>query len=331
MSSESDNFIERMKINAALALSDGDVAVIKEYLTRFPLSLLQRIFISRNNTVENSIFPRIANKKTELIDFIVTDVFPDKKSTSLHEIDEIVFDIENNSFQESIIAWIKSDEEACYFFWWALMILEWKYVFKIIRPDNIYYYSNYVESGGDVYVSDTFNIPDVISGQRERYKTISMILTSLPFKKIETNILVSYLSREYKDRKASCKNDVNIKSLIKSKESVDFSIHYLKKKKLFLTGLEPIAETENKYALITQFYLLVEKDDFKEIVHALTKAWSQKKIRERKKELDNKKIKPTSGLSKESIKMLNVLSKKYELSHVELMDLAIQSFFKEIK
>lgn len=333
MSSENDRVRYRINISAALEISDSDDAemVIKKYLTSFPLSLLQRIYISRNKTVANSSFSRIANRRNELIDFIFCDVYPDKKNVSLSKIDKIISDIESDIFPESVIAWFKNDEEACYYFWWILMTLEWRMVFKVIRPNEIHHYSNYVNAGGDVYVSNTFNVPSVISGQRERYKTIAMILTSLPFKKAETNILVSYLSREYKDRKAICKNDVNITSLIKSKDSVDFSIRYLKKKKIFLTGLEPLAETENKYALITQLYLLATEDGFNELASSLTKAWSQKKVRERKKELDNKKIKLTSGLSKESIKMLNALSKKYELSHVELMDLAIQSFFKEMK
>ncbi|CNE40470.1 Uncharacterised protein [Yersinia rohdei] len=331
MSSEGGNVRERMAINADLAFSDGDVEVIKKYLTGFSLSLLQRIFISRNNTLANSTFQMVANKKDKLIEFIVNDVFSDKKNVSLSKIDKIIRDIENNIFPESVIAWIKNDEAACYFFWWNLMTLEWRMVFSVIRPNEIHHYNNYVNAGGDVYVSNTFNVPSVISGQRERYKTISMILTSLPFKKEETNILVSYISREYKDRKAICKNDVNITSLIKSKESVDFSIRYLKKKKLFLTGLEPLAETENKYALITQLYLLATEDGFNELASSLTKAWSQKKVRERKKELDNKKIKLTSGLSKESIKMLNELSKKYKLSHVELMDWAVQSLFDDMK
>lgn len=331
MSDESDNVRERIKINAALALSDGDVAVIKEYLTGFPLSLLQRIFISRNNTLANSTFPRVANIKYKLIDFIVSDVFSDKINMSLSKIDKIIRDLENNIFPESVIAWIKNDEEACYFFWWSLVTLEWRDVFRKIRPDNIYLYSNYEVEGENLYVFDTYGISSVISGHKERYKIISMTFNLLPFEKEETNILFSYLSREYKDRKAICKNDVNVTSLIKSKDSVDFSIRYLKKKKLFLTGLEPLAETENKYALITQLYLLAKGNGFNELASSLTKAWSQKKIRERKKELDNKTIKPTLGLSKESIKMLNALSKKYELNHVELIDMAVKSLFNDMK
>lgn len=331
MSSGNDNVRDRMEITAALAISDDAEMVMKKYLTSFPLSLLQRIYISRNKAVMNSSFSRIANKKDELIGFIFRDVYPDKKNVSLSKIDKIISDIESDIFPESVIAWIKNDEEACYFFWWSLVTLEWRDVFRKIKPDNIYLYSNYEVEDEMLYVFDTYGISSVISGHRERYKIISMIFNLLPFEKEETNILFSYISREYKDRKAICKNDVNITSLMKSKDSVDFSIRYLKKKKLFLTGLEPLAETENKYALITQLYLLAKESGFNELASSLTKAWSQKKIRERKKELDNKKIKPTSGLSKESIKMLNALSKKYELSHAELMDLAVQSLFNDMK
>ena len=331
MNNESDNASERMAIIAALALSEDAVGEMKKYLASFPLSQLQRMFISRNNTVANSTFPKVANIKNKLVDFIVDDVFPDKKNVSLSEIDNIIIDIKNNMFSKSVIEWIKNDEEACYFFWWSLVTLEWRDVFRKIRPDNIYLYSNYAEEGEKLYVFDTYGLSSVISGHRERYKTISMIFNLLPFKKAEINILVSYLSREYKDRKTICKNDVNITSLIKSKDSVDFSIRYLKKKKIFLPGLEPLTETENKYALITQLYLLAKDSKFNELASALTKAWSQKKIRERKKELDHKKIKSTSGLSKESIKMLNALSKKYELSHVELLELAVQSLFNDMK
>lgn len=331
MSSGNDNVRDRMEITAALAISDDAEMVMKKYLTSFPLSLLQRIYISRNKAVMNSSFSRIANKKDELIGFIFHDIYPDQKNVSLSKIDKIISDIESDIFPESVIAWIKNDEEACYFFWWSLVTLEWRDVFRKIKPDNIYLYSNYEVEDEMLYVFDTYGISSVISGHRERYKIISMIFNLLPFEKEETNILFSYISREYKDRKAICKNDVNITSLMKSKDSVDFSIRYLKKKKLFLTGLEPLAETENKYALITQLYLLAKESGFNELASSLTKAWSQKKIRERKKELDNKKIKPTSGLSKESIKMLNVLSKKYELSHAELMDLAVQSLFNDMK
>lgn len=329
MSSGNDNVRDRMKVTAALAISDDAEMVMKKYLTSFPLSLLQRIYISRNVTVANSSFSGIANIKNQLVDFIFRDVFHDKKNVSLSKIDKVISDIESDIFPESVIAWIKNDEEACYFFWWSLVTLEWIDVFRKIRPDNIYMYSNYETEDEKLYVFDTYGLSSVISGHRERYKTISMILTSLPFKKEETNILVSYLSREYKDRKAICKNDVNITSLMKSKDSVDFSIRYLKKKKLFLTGLEPLAETENKYALITQLYLLAKEGGFNELASSLTKAWSQKKVRERKKELDNKKIKLTSGLSKESIKMLNELSKKHKLSHVELMDKAVKLLFDD--
>ncbi|HCD2857780.1 TPA: hypothetical protein NBL84_002767, partial [Enterobacter hormaechei] len=61
------------------------------------------------------------------------------------------------------------------------------------------------------------------------------------------------------------------------------------------------------------------------------KAWSQKKVREKRKETDKKQTAELLGLSKESIRMLKELSKKHSMGHSELMDLAIQSLFEQMQ
>ena len=120
-------------------------------------------------------------------------------------------------------------------------------------------------------------------------------------------------------------------SLIKSKESVSFSIRYLQKKNMFSADLVPITESDNKYALTTQLYLLSREDKFETLVTSLTKDWSQKKVREKRKETDKKQTAVLSGLSKESIRMLKELSKKHSMDHSELMELAIQSLFEQLR
>lgn len=120
-------------------------------------------------------------------------------------------------------------------------------------------------------------------------------------------------------------------SLIKSKESVSFSIHYLQKKKMFSADLVPLTESDNKYALTTQLYLLSTEDNFEKLVTSLTRAWSQKKVREKRKETDKKQTAVHPGLSKRSIKMLEALSKKHGMSHTELLELALLSLFEKMQ
>lgn len=325
-----DERIKRMRIKSAQELSGDEPMLIREYLSTFPLPLLGRVLISLNITAANSIFHQITNNAQELIDFICYGVSSDKIKSPFDKINKIIKDVENDAFSDGCIVWLKNDIEACHYFWWDLMQLEWRGVFKLLRADNIHRYSDVGGKQQAQCVSDTFCLPRVVGGHKERYKSILTLLSLLPFKNTEINLLISHLSCNYKRDKEICRREVNVTSLMKSKESVSFSICYLKKKNMFLADLEPLAENDNKYALITQLYLLTRKDNFKELVTSLSKAWSQKKVREKRKETEKKQTTVFPGLSKESIRMLKELSKKHSMSHSELMDLAVQSLFEEM-
>ncbi|MGR7241461.1 hypothetical protein ACU619_16170 [Klebsiella aerogenes] len=312
-------------------MAGDEPMLIREYLSTFPLSMLGRILISLNITIANSNFPQVANNAPALIDYICLGVAPDKIKSPFDKINKLVKDVESDVFSDSCILWLKNDIEACHYFWWSLMQLDWRDVFKLLRADNIHRYSDVGGKQQAQYVSDTFCLPRVVGGHKERYKSILTLLSLLPFKSAEINLLISHLSCNYKRGKEICRREVNITSLMKSKESVSFSICYLKKKNMFLVDLEPLTESDNKYALITQLYLLTRVDNFKELVTSLTKAWSQKKLREKRKETDKKQTAELLGLSKESIGMLKELSKKHSMGHSELMDLAIQSLFEQMQ
>lgn len=326
-----DERIKRVRIKTAQELAGNEPELISEYLSTFPLSMLGRILISLNTTIANSNFPQIANNAPALIDFICSGVASDKIKSPFDKINKIVKDVESDAFSDGGIVWLKNDIEACHYFWWNLMQLEWRGVFKLLRADNIHRYSDVGGRQQAQCVSDTFCLPRVVGGHKERYKSILTLLSLLPFKNTEINLLISHLSCNYKRGKEICRREVNITSLMKSKESVSFSICYLKKKNIFLVDLEPLTESDNKYALITQLYLLTRVDNFKELVTSLTKAWSQKKLREKRKETDKKQTAELIGLSKESIRMLKELSKKHSMGHSELMDLAIQSLFEQMQ
>lgn len=327
----SDERIIRMKIKSAQELAGDDPMLIREYLSTFPLLRLRRILISLDITVANSIFPQIAKDASKLIDFICYGVASDKIKSPFDKINKIVIDVESDAFSDGCIVWLKNDIEACHYFWWSLIQLEWRDVFKMLRADNIHRYSDVGGRQQAQCVSDTFCLPRVVGGHKERYKSILTLLSLLPFKNTEINLLISHLSCNYKRDKEICRREVNVNSLMKSKESISFSICYLKKKNMFLADLEPLTESDSKYALITQLYLLTREDNFKELVTSLTKAWSQKKVREKRKETDKKQTAELLGLSKESIRMLKELSKKHSMDHSELMELAIQSLFEQMQ
>ncbi|ENE4802939.1 hypothetical protein ABNJ21_002525 [Klebsiella michiganensis] len=326
-----DERVKMMRIKSAQALAGDATELIKEYLSTVPLHILRRTLISLNLTVANSLFPQIANNAPKIINFICSGVAYDKNKYSFDKIVKLVKDAGDDAFSDSCITWLKNDNEACHYFWWALIHLEWKDVFKLLRADNIHRYGDVEDQRRAVLVSDTFEINRLTAGHKERYKSILTILNSLPFANTEINILTSYLSRHYKERKEICRSEVNMTSLIKSKESVSFSIRYLQKKNMFSADLVPLTESDNKYALTTQLYLLSREDKFETLVTSLTKAWSQKKVREKRKETDKKQTAVLSGLSKESIRMLKELSKKHSMDHSELMELAVQSLFKQIR
>lgn len=326
-----DERIKRMRIKTAQELAGNEPELIREYLSTFPLPLLGRVLIALNITVANSNFPQIANNAPELIGFICSGVASDKIKSPFDKINKLVKDAESDAFSDGCIVWLKNDVEACHYFWRNLIQLEWRDVFKLLRADNINRYSDVGGKQQAQYVSDTFCLPRVVGGHKERYKSILFLLSLLPFKNTEINILISYLSCNYKKCKEICRSEVNVTSLMKSKESVSFSICYLKKKNMFLADLEPLTESDNKYALITQLYLLTREDNFKELVTSLTKAWSQKKVREKRKETDKKQTAVLLGLSKESIRMLKELSKKHSMGYCELMDMAVQSLFEEMQ
>lgn len=326
-----DELVKRMRIKSARALAGDTPELIKEYLSTIPLHILRRILISLNLTVANSVFPRIVNNAPEVINLICSGVVSDKGEYSFDKIDKLVNDAGDDVFSVDCIKWLKNDAEACHYFWQALMHLEWKDVFKILRADNIHHYTAVENKRRAVLVSDTFEINRLIVGHKEHYKSILTILNLLPFAGAEINVLTSFLSHDYKERKEICRSEVNITSLLKSKESISFSIRYLQKKKMFSADLVPLTEEDNKYALTTQLYLLSKEDDFDKLVTSLTKAWSQKKVREKRKETNKKQSAGLSGLSKESIRMLEVLSKKHGMSHAKLVDLAVLSFFEEMQ
>lgn len=326
-----DECIKRMRIKSAQELAGDDPMLIREYLSTFPLPLLRRILISLDITIANSIFPQIANDDSKLIGFICSGVASDKIISPFDKVNKIVKDVGSDAFSDGCIVWLKNDIEACHYFWWNLMQLGWRDVFKLLRADNIHRYSDVGDNPQVQYVSDTFCLSRAVGGHKERYKSILILLSLLPFKNTEINLLISHLSCNYKRGKEICRREVNITSLMKSKESVSFSIFYLKKKNKFLADLEPLTESDNKYVLITQLYLLTREDNFKELVTSLTKAWSQKKVREKRKETDKKQTAKFLGLSKESIRMLKELSKKHSMDHSELMELAIQSLFEQMQ
>ncbi|MGU3429218.1 hypothetical protein [Enterobacter hormaechei] len=327
----SDERIKRMRIKSAQELAGDEPMLIREYLSTFPLSMLGRILISLNITIANSNFPQVANNSPALIDYICLGVASDKIKSPFDKINKIIKDVESDVFSDGCILWLKNDIEACHYFWWSLMQLEWRDVFKLLRADNIHRYSDVGSKQQAQCVSDTFFLPRVVGGHKERYKSIFTLLSLLPFKNTEINLLISHLSCNYKRDKEICRHEVNVTSLMKSKESISFSVCYLKKKNMFLAGLEPLTESDSKYALITQLYMLTSEDNFKELVTSLTKAWSQKKLREKRKETDKKQTAELLGLSKESIRMLKELSKKHSMGHSELMDLAIQSLFEQMQ
>ncbi|AOF01650.1 hypothetical protein ATE40_021240 [Serratia surfactantfaciens] len=331
MNYERNMILKRMEIKSSLELAGDNPMLVKEYLSTFPLPILRRVLIYINMAAANSAFPKIADSAPKLIDFIFSGVISEEIKSSFNKIDKLVKAAEGDIFSEDCIAWLKNDIEACHYFWWGLIHLEWKGLFNLLRADNIHCYSGVEDKQREVYVSDTFGLPWLIAGHKERYKSILMLLNLLPFKNTEINILVSHLSYNYKKCKEICKGKVNITSLIKNKESVSFSISYLKKKNIFLPDLESLTELDNKYALITQLYLLSGGAKFKELVTSLTKAWSQKKVREKRKEADKKQPAEFPSLSKESIRMLKLLSKKHSMSHAELMDLAVLSLFEELR
>lgn len=324
-----DECIKRMRIKTAQELTGNEPELIREYLSTLPLPLLGRVLIALNITVANSIFPHIANNAPELIGFICSGVASDKIKSPFDKINKLVKDAESDVFSDGCIVWLKNDVEACHYFWRNLMQLGWRDVFKLLRADNIHRYSDVGDKPQAQYVSDTFCLPRVVCGHKERYKSILILLSLLPFKNTEINLLISHLSCSYKKGKEMCRREVNVTSLMKSKESVSFSIRYLKKKNMFLADLEPLSERDNKYALITQLYLLTREDNFKELVTSLTKAWSQKKVREKRKETDKKQTAVLLGLSKESIRMLKELSKKHSMDNSELIEVAVRSLFEK--
>ncbi|MDE9455140.1 hypothetical protein [Xenorhabdus bovienii] len=326
-----DERIKRMKIKSALALAGDDPELVKEYLSTHPLHILRCVLIALNITEANSTFHQIANNAPGIINFICSVVASDKNKYSFNRIVKLVKYAEDDAFTDDYISWLKNDIEACHYFWWFLIHLEWKEVFKLLRADNIHRYSDVENKRRTVLITDTYKINRMIVGHKERYKSILTILDLLPFVNAEINILTSCLSREYKERKEICRSKVNMTSLLKSKESVSFSIRYLQKKNIFLADLVPLTESDNKYALTTQLYLLSTEDNFEKMVTSLTKAWSQKKVREKRKETDKKQTAVLPSLSKESIRMLEALSKKHGMSHTELVERAVLSLFEEMQ
>ncbi|MGU9756451.1 hypothetical protein ACV1BL_02570 [Serratia marcescens] len=194
----SDERIKRMRIKSAQELAGDEPMLIREYLSTFPLSMLGRILISLNITIANSNFPQVANNAPALIDYICLGVASDKIKSPFDKINKLVKDVESDVFSDGCIVWLKNDIEACHYFWWSLMQLEWRGVFKLLRADNIHRYSDVGGKQQAQYVSDTFCLPRVVGGHKERYKSIFTLLSLLPFKNTEINLLISHLSCNYK-------------------------------------------------------------------------------------------------------------------------------------
>lgn len=321
----------RMKLNTAQAPAGVDSDHVKQCLMLYSLPLLRRILIYLNITVSNSLFSEIANNPAVLANLIVCEIKTINEERPLDKISEIIVFIESNLFDVGGVKWLKNDMEACYFYWYALMNISWKKIFSFLRPDNILLYSEVVWQREEIRISDTFQIPKIISGHNERYKSIVRILELLPFTDREIEHLISSLSNEYRNKKIICANDVNITSLMRSKESISFSIRYLQKKKIFLHALEPLTQSDEKYALLTQFFIIIQKDEsFKKTINALAKAWSQKKVREKRKNEVKQQSADSFILSAQSIKMLKDLSEKYSMTKPELLEEALRSFYKEM-
>jgi hypothetical protein len=342
-----DSTFIRQRFKPAHKLGSIEPVHINEYLATYSLPQLRRVLIALNITTANSIFPEIVNDAPKLMSFICDNIFLDKTKSPFEEIDNLVKNAESDVFSDSYVVWLKNDVEACHYFWWALVNLKWDDVFKLLKEDNVHHYSNMENKQLAVYVSDTFGLSRMVVGHKERYQSILMLLNLLPFKNEEIKNLISHLSCSYRERRDICRREVNITSLINNKESVSFSIRYLKKKNMFFSDLEPLTDIDNKSALITLFYIRSGEEGFKKLVTSLAKAWSQKQVREKRKKMDRKQPvglpKPNEErkdagqkqpdrfpeLSEESMQMLDVLSKKNEMSHSELIDYAVLALFEQ--
>lgn len=316
--------MQRMKIRLQWDISENNPEVLKTYLLTFDLPFIRYVFTSLNISMTNNIFHCIINDAPALIAHICKQIVLEGEKEVFSRMTEFEEDFESNSFNKGSIAWLKKDIEACHFFWWSLMTLEWDFLFKKFRSDNFRACIPEIQQQSDSFVYKSLGIPCVVSGHIERYKIITRILKALPFKSTEVDMLISHISFKYHRGRRICRNEVNLSSLMKDKNSVSFSIDYLLKKKRFNPELIPVTESDNKIALITQLYLLTDFDEFNKIATSLTKAWSQKKIRDSRKEVATKKPVEYSMLSSKNRKILKTMSEKEGMSQSELINYAVE-------
>ncbi|MCL6374949.1 hypothetical protein [Pectobacterium versatile] len=332
MNNENGNAIRRLQARLVQPLIGEDKTSLSEYLLTYSLRTIRKVLLSLNITNANSIFPEIANNANAMSEVIISAIYSRKELTPLEYLHRLVNDAKKDLVPIESIAWIKKDAEACYYFWSMLINLEWAFVLKALKNGNFHSYSStvYNKNQEHKFVVDTLKISTAIASHKIRYSSIIDILNELPFSGNEIEKLIAIIIYSYKSDKATCSTKANIDLLTKNKEIIIFSLFYLQKKGISVPYIEPLTEADNKHSLITQFYFLSRRDDFKTLINAMVKAWSQKKIREKEKIINKNKIIEQLRINEKSMKMLNELSDKYVESHETLINMAIALLYKEM-
>ncbi|MDC9818702.1 hypothetical protein ABRQ07_10730 [Pectobacterium polonicum] len=332
MNNENGKAIKRLQARLVQPLIGEDKTSLSEYILTYPLRTIRKVLLSLNVTNANSRFPEIANNADKMSELIISAIHSRKESSPLAYLHGLVNDAKEDFVPIESIAWIKKDAEACYYFWSLLINLEWTLVFTALKDKNFHSYSSISNNYNQEhkFVVDTLKIPIAIASHKTRYSSIVNILNELPFSGTEIGKLIAIIFHSYKSDKANCNKKANIDLLIKNKEVIIFSLSYLQKKGISAPYIEPLTESDNKCSLVTQLYLLSRNDDFKALINAMIKAWSQKKIREKEKTINKKKVIEHLRINEESMKMLNELSSKYNESQTTLVNMAVALLYKEM-
>ncbi|MDY4388724.1 hypothetical protein [Pectobacterium aroidearum] len=332
LNNDHENEIKRLKARLIQPLIGEDTISLRKYILTYPLLTIRKVLLSLNITNANSIFPDIANNAVAMSEFIISAIQSRKESPPLLYLQHLINDSKGDLAPIESIVWLKKDPEACYYFWSVLISLEWMSVLKELKKYNFHVYSQtvYNYDPNNKFVVDVLKIPTAIAGHKERYSSIVKILNELPFRGAEIGHLISMVFYSYKSDKTNCNKKANIDLLIKNKEVIIFSLSYLQKKGISVPYTEPLTEADNKCSLVTQLYLLSRNDDFKVLINAMIKAWSQKKIREKEKAINKKKVIEHLRVNEESMKMLNELSSKYNESQTTLVNMAVALLYKEM-
>ncbi|GKW14222.1 hypothetical protein PEC301937_01720 [Pectobacterium carotovorum subsp. carotovorum] len=326
------NTIRRLKTRLIQPLIGEDTISLREYILSYPLLTIRKVLLSLNVTNANSIFPDIANNADVMSEFIISAIQSRKESPPLLYLQHLINDFKEDLAPIESIVWLKKDPEACYYFWSALINLEWMSVLKEFKKGNFHVYNQtvYNYDPNNKFLVDVLKIPTAIASHKERYSSIVKILNELPLRGAEIAHLISMIFYSYKLDKTNCNKKANIDLLIKNKEVIIFSLSYLQKKNISIPRIEPLTAVDNKFALVTQLYILSGGDDFKTLINSIIKAWSQKKIRENEKVINKKQVIEHLRINEKSMKMLNELSSKYNESQTTLVNMAVALLYKEM-